>query len=266
MSCCNDSEDRVAIVQMNAELRHAQLELLSAQCATDRVRLRFSIEDIARHAQPDVLRKALGTATALQNYYASIEKQRASSAMPVNQNFKLNEELVLQASERLSDYLRSQRDYYLPMGKPLTREHKATLEPFFSPSLLARARTVDLAGRRVPNPPFFAEAKAMGFANLPEVPHMPSITFVDVVVFNEKITERTLFHGLVHTVQLQVLGLERYTDIFVRGFVSRKPYFNVPLEAHAIALEAKFAGNPGGAFSVEEQVWLWLNQGRYLVL
>jgi transposase len=37
MRCWNDSEDRVAIVQMNAELRHAQLELLSAQCAPDRI-------------------------------------------------------------------------------------------------------------------------------------------------------------------------------------------------------------------------------------
>ena len=41
--------DRAAIVQMNAELHHAQLEMLSAQCATDRLRLRYSAEDIARH-------------------------------------------------------------------------------------------------------------------------------------------------------------------------------------------------------------------------
>jgi hypothetical protein len=61
MRCWNDSEDRVAIVQMNADLRHAQLELLSAQCATDRIRLRFSIEDIAHYGQPDILRKAINT-------------------------------------------------------------------------------------------------------------------------------------------------------------------------------------------------------------
>ena len=59
--------DRVAIIQMNAELRSAQLEILSAQCATDRLRLRFSAGDIARHAQPDVLRKALSSATALRS-------------------------------------------------------------------------------------------------------------------------------------------------------------------------------------------------------
>jgi Leu/Phe-tRNA-protein transferase len=64
--------DRIAIVQMNAELRTAQLELLSAQCATDRLRLRFSIKNIARHAQREVLYKALSSATALQRYYKEV--------------------------------------------------------------------------------------------------------------------------------------------------------------------------------------------------
>ena len=67
--------DRVAIIQMNAELRSAQLEILSAQCATDRLRLRFSTADIARHAQRDVLRKALSSATALHRYYSDIARQ-----------------------------------------------------------------------------------------------------------------------------------------------------------------------------------------------
>jgi Leu/Phe-tRNA-protein transferase len=67
--------DRVAIIKMNAELRSAQLEILSAQCATDRLRLRFSVRDIARHAQRDVLRKALSSANALHRYYSDIARQ-----------------------------------------------------------------------------------------------------------------------------------------------------------------------------------------------
>jgi Leu/Phe-tRNA-protein transferase len=67
--------DRVAIIKMNAELRSAQLEILSAQCATDRLRLRFSAADIARHAHRDVLRKALSSVTALQRYYSDIARQ-----------------------------------------------------------------------------------------------------------------------------------------------------------------------------------------------
>src|SRR5579864_7931575 len=73
MSFWKNSEKRVAMVQMNDELRNAQVELLSAQCATDRLRLRFSKEDIAQHGQPDVLRTAVATTTALHDYYSAIE-------------------------------------------------------------------------------------------------------------------------------------------------------------------------------------------------
>jgi hypothetical protein len=91
---------------------------------------------------------------------------------------------------------------------------------------------------------------------------MSSVTFIDVVVFNEKVAERALSHGLVHAVQFELLGLEKYTQIFVRGFREKNSHFNVVLESHVISLEAKFAAGHTG-FSVEEQVWLWINQGRY---
>lgn len=137
------------------------------------------------------------------------------------------------------------------------------MERFFSPTLLTGIRTVELYGRRLPNPPFYAEVKAMGLVNLPEFSHMSSFTFVDVVVFNERITGRALFHGLVHAVQFQTLDVERYTEIFVRGLMSRNSHFNVPLEVQANALESRFVENGAASFSVEEQVQLWINQGRY---
>ena len=68
-------DERAAIVQMNTELLNAQLELLSAQVATDRLRLRFSAEDLARYGQSDVLRKAAASAAALHNYYDGIARQ-----------------------------------------------------------------------------------------------------------------------------------------------------------------------------------------------
>ena len=92
---------------------------------------------------------------------------------------------------------------------------------------------------------------------------MASLTFVDVIVFNDLIIERTLFHGLVHATQFQVLGLERYTDLFVRAFLRTNAHFTVPLETHAFAMESKFAVDPEKAFSVEEQIRLWLREGRY---
>jgi hypothetical protein len=92
---------------------------------------------------------------------------------------------------------------------------------------------------------------------------MDSLTFLDVVVFNETIAERALFHGLVHAVQFQVLGLDRYVDLFVRCFANTKFHFTVPLEAHAFSLESRFARPVAGRFSVEEQVRIWVQQNRY---
>ena len=105
--------DRVAIVQMNAELRHAQLEILSAQCATDRLRLRFTVEDVARHAQRDVLRKALSSASALHHYYSGIARQVtdpdsiAASSAP-----SWHEERVTDAIVKVSHYLHEQREQF----------------------------------------------------------------------------------------------------------------------------------------------------------
>ena len=257
-------DDRVAIVQMNSELRHAQLELLSAQCATHQLRLRFTTEDIARFGQQDVLRKAIAAASGLREYYASIEKQipRPESCEHGGVS-ALAEERVLQASACVLAFLREQRERYFALGVPLHGQLKACMQPFFSTGLLDRIRILDLKGARVPNPSFYSDAQALGVANLPSLPHLASLTFVDVVVFNDGISERTLFHGLVHAAQLQVLGLDRYAELFVRGFLRTGSHVTVPLETHAFALDSRFVKYSEGFFSVEEQIRLWLRENRY---
>jgi hypothetical protein len=258
-----NSDDRVAIVQMNAELRHAELELLSAQCATHQLRLRFSIDDLARYGQREVLRKAIAAASDLSDYYDSIEKLIPREVAGSHAGATLGEEKVVQATARVLAYLREQRDRHYAGGEPLTADHKAIMRPFFSPGILNRVRVVELGGARLPNPSFYSEAKALGFVNLPQVPHMASLTFIDVVVFNERITERDLFHGLVHAVQFQILVPERYTCAFVDGFLRTNSHFTVPLEAHTFALESKFVQDPAEGFSVEEQVRTWVMERKY---
>jgi hypothetical protein len=255
-------DDRVSIVHMNSELRQAHLELLSAHCATHQLRLRFSIDDLARFGQRDVLRKSVQAATALSEYYTSIEK-KFPDIDAASESLKLPEERIREAIALVSAFLSDQRERYFHSAIPLSKSQKALMWPYFSPALLDQVRVVELNGDRVPNPPFYAEARALGFANLPEIPHMHSLTFLDVIVFNEKISERCLFHGLVHAVQFEVLGLARYAELFVRGFVNAKLHFSVPLEAHAFSLESKFVGSPAHRFSVEDQVRLWNKQGRY---
>jgi len=260
----DDPDDRIAIVQMDAELHHAELELISAQRATHQLRLRFSIEDLARFGERAILRKAIVAATDLNDYYRSIEKLISQQAEASNVDGTiLREEQIAQATERVLAYLREQRDRHYAAGEPLSAEYKAGMQPFFSPGILDRVRVVELGGARLPNPAFYSDAKALGIVNLPQITHMASLTFIDVVVFNEKITERDLFHGLVHAVQFQILGPERYTRAFVDAFLRTNSHFTVPLEAHTFALESKFVQNPAESFSVEEQVRIWVRERRY---
>ena len=170
---------------------------------------------------------------------------------------------ILQAVEYVSSYLRDQRERYLPLAAPLSEQHQTIMRPYFSATLLDQVKAVELHGARVPNPPFYEEAKALGFVSLPDLTHMNSLTFLDVLVFNEGLTQRSLFHALVHAVQFQVMGLKRYTEIFVHNFVNTRFHFRVPLEAHTFFLESKFARPAAASFSVEDQVRLWVQQNRY---
>jgi hypothetical protein len=106
----NDPDDRVTIARMNTELRDVQLDLLSARCSTDRLRERFSVKALAQYAEKEVLRKMIGHATALSDYYVSIEKE-----IP-GQTPALDESQLADAIELVAQYLREQRDRhpYLP--------------------------------------------------------------------------------------------------------------------------------------------------------
>jgi hypothetical protein len=83
------------------------------------------------------------------------------------------------------------------------------------------------------------------------------------MVFHDEITLRTLFHGLVHAAQMALLGLDRYTELCVRGFVKFRSWIAIPLEAQAYQLDTRFAMSPSENFSVEDEVSAWDEQRQY---
>jgi len=170
---------------------------------------------------------------------------------------------VQDAVAKVGLYLKGQRDQYYPIAEPLGQEWQETLRGFYSLALLKRVRVLQLQSRRVENPWFYEEVKAEGITNLPNMAHRAVVTFLDVIVFNEKITARHLFHGLVHAAQVKLLGAERYAELFVMGFLQARSYFLVPLKAHAFALDTRYAEDPEARFSVEAEVLRWITQDRY---
>ena len=74
----DDPKDRAKIVRLTADLRTVEVELLSAMCAADRLRLHYSPEEIARFGERHVLDKAISAAHALSTYFAAIAKKMQS--------------------------------------------------------------------------------------------------------------------------------------------------------------------------------------------
>lgn len=103
----------------------------------------------------------------------------------------------------------------------------------------------------------------MSSGRFPDFVHLASITYLDIVVFHDEIAPRTLFHGLVHATQMALLGMDRYTDLYVRGFVKSRSWIAIPLEAQAYQLDARFAMPSTAVFSVEGEVKSWSEEGRY---
>jgi len=261
VSSFSSPHDHIAVLQMNSELEQAQTELVSAHCAVHQLRLRYSSDDLARFGRRDVLRKSAEAATALRDFYAKIES-KIPNADSIPGASQPTSGQIAQAIGWITGYLREQHEYYSPVASPLPNDCKARLWPYFSAALLDRVRIVELRGALVRVPDFFAKIRGLGFEP-PEIAHMDSLTFTDVIAFNQRLSERALVHALVHTVQMEVLGLQRYVELWVQGFLKTRTHFTVPLEVHAFSLSSKLQRPSIEKFSVEDEVLRWVTDGRY---
>ena len=113
---------------------------------------------------------------------------------------------------------------------------------------------------RVENPPSYPVLAGMGFWNLPGFSLMAATTFGDVIVSHDLFTDRLLFHELVHVEQYRQLGIRRFSELYVRGFLASGGYDGIPLELNASALGRRFEGNRWQRFSVAEEVARWVRE------
>lgn len=178
---------------------------------------------------------------------------------------KLGEAQLARIIQEVAQYTGQQRQTYQCRAVPLDGHQRSAMQPFFPASSLDLTRIVVLAGERVCNPPFYPELQKMGFkpGSLPDFSLMAAITFVDTVVSHEPLTDRLLFHEIVHVVQYEMLGLQEFTAKYVRGFLTGGSYAAIPLEMNAYELEARFAAAPARPFSVADVVQRWIGADRF---
>src|SRR5262249_33244547 len=71
----DDSKRPAEIARLTADLRAAKVELLSAQCAADRLRLQYSLQDIVSFGERQTLDRAIASVGALNRFFCQIEAQ-----------------------------------------------------------------------------------------------------------------------------------------------------------------------------------------------
>ena len=175
----------------------------------------------------------------------------------------LTPDQIAQVSGLVSQYIATQRERYAPRAIALSAQQRVAIGGFFSPQLLEGVRLLVLKGERVGNPDFYPALRNLGFNNLPDQSTMGAITFCDVVVSHEAFSNGLLFHELVHVEQYRQLGIPRFSELYVSGFLSGGSYEAIPLEVNAYTLGGRFEKNPAQQFSVAEEVRRWVGVGRF---
>lgn len=175
---------------------------------------------------------------------------------------KLSPDQIAQVSEMVAGCISAQRKKHAPRSVPLSSEQRAPLEPFFAREVLDNVRVLVLRGERVPNPDFYPMLRGLGFNNLPDQSAMAAITFCDVVVSHELFSDSLLFHELVHVEQYRQLGIPRFSELYVCGFLNGGSYEAIPLEVNAYSLEDRFRRDPARMFSVQAEVAKLEAEGR----
>jgi hypothetical protein len=172
-------------------------------------------------------------------------------------------EQIPQLASLVAQYITRRRTKHVSTAIPLSNEQKAAVAGFFPQELLEGTRLLVLTGERIANPEFYSTVLGLGITNLPDQIAMAAITFIDTIVSHIPFNNRLLFHELVHVEQYRQLGVDAFSDLYVRGFLKGGGYEGIPLEQNAYALEERYTRNPVGSFSVAEEVATWIAEKRF---
>jgi hypothetical protein len=140
-------------------------------------------------------------------------------------------------------WIRRQQRIFHPRGRGLTPDEREVFRGFFDSGLLARVRLHRLDRRQTLTSLLAAPAFFIPF----ELRNLAGITFGDAIVLAERAPaggldwQRLVFHELVHVVQYELLGIDRFIHRYLTGWARAGfRYLDIPLERDARALEARF--------------------------
>jgi hypothetical protein len=157
-------------------------------------------------------------------------------------------------------WVKEQRLAFRGRGRALPPSAMAQFRPFFEESLL---REVRLAAVPALENPGFLEAyrEELSEKTIPllDFSTMAAITFVDTILVVDAFLPEPpgglIFHELVHAVQYEILGPDKFVELYILGWVNQGfNYAAIPLEMDAYELQNRYEADPADPFSVSAEV------------
>ena len=160
-----------------------------------------------------------------------------------------------------------QRSFHLASARPLSKEERSRLFGYFEKGILDLVRVASVD--RILNPDFYDDLVRSGVPIPLDFSKAIGLTLVDCILIRWELWSHspsvipTLFHEMVHVVQIDILGLRKHIELYADNLIQNGyQYHSVLLERQAYSLASRFArGEP--SFSVSEIVKQELERAEY---
>ncbi len=155
-------------------------------------------------------------------------------------------------------WIYQQRDLYSPAARHLEEEEKRQLKGYFKDRILDL--TLIKTDQVLTNPPIYDMLAAQGIpVQGLDCSRFSAMTFINCVAVSHTFAKSQkpwrflLFHEMVHVVQFDLLGTEKFIEQCLSGYVKNNfSYRDIPLEKTAYGLEARYKLDE--QFTVHEEV------------
>ena len=158
------------------------------------------------------------------------------------------DELKSELLQKFEDWLYQQRQIHLTQARPLSSRERSRLDGYFEKRILdlTRVATID----QIPNPAFYDELREREIPIPMDFTSAIGFTLIDCVLLQKGFRSiSTLFHEMVHVVQMDLLGVRKLVELYFDD-LAKNGYQNVLFERQAYDLTTRFTC--GQSFSVRE--------------
>lgn len=170
--------------------------------------------------------------------------------------------------EKFEGWIYEQRKIHLANVRPLSSQEKSRLGRYFEERILDKAQVACVD--RISNPKFYDDLANSGIPIPLDFSSAVGLTLADCILIRRELCSHppslisTIFHELVHVVQIDILGLRKHIELYADSLMQGDyQYHSVIFEKQAYDLSDKFV-RERPRFSVSEIVKKELKRAGHL--